>query len=128
MNCAKSPIGKTDLHQGWWCAPYYDTALAVKAGADVVVLDGMQGGTAATQDVFIENVGMPTLACIRPAVQALQDLGMHRKVQLVVSGGIRSVRMSPRLWRLVPMRLPSERRRWWRWAITTRNGKMNTRS
>ena len=70
--------------------PYYDTALAVKAGADVVVLDGMQGGTAATQDVFIENVGMPTLACIRPAVQALQDLGMHRKVQLIVSGGIRS--------------------------------------
>ncbi|WP_405401864.1 FMN-binding glutamate synthase family protein [Paracoccus sp. Ld10] len=70
--------------------PYYDTALAVKAGADVVVLDGMQGGTAATQDVFIENVGQPTLACIRPAVQALQDLGMHRKVQLVVSGGIRN--------------------------------------
>jgi len=37
--------------------PYFDTTLAVKAGADVVVLDGMQGGTAATQDVFIENVG-----------------------------------------------------------------------
>ncbi|MQQ08873.1 FMN-binding glutamate synthase family protein [Epibacterium sp. SM1979] len=70
--------------------PYYDTALAVKAGADVVVLDGMQGGTAATQDVFIEHVGQPTLACIRPAVQALQDLGMHREVQLVVSGGIRN--------------------------------------
>ncbi|MBE3638847.1 FMN-binding glutamate synthase family protein [Mangrovicoccus algicola] len=70
--------------------PYYDTALAVKAGADVVVLDGMQGGTAATQDVFIENVGQPTLACIRPAVQALQDLGMHREVQLVVSGGVRT--------------------------------------
>ena len=70
--------------------PFYDTALCVKAGADVVVLDGMQGGTAATQDVFIEHVGQPTLACIRPAVQALQDLGMHRKVQLVVSGGIRN--------------------------------------
>ena len=70
--------------------PYYDTALAVKAGADVVVLDGMQGGTAATQDVFIEHVGQLTLACIRPAVQALQDLGMHRKVQLIVSGGIRT--------------------------------------
>ena len=62
----------------------------MKAGADVVVLDGMQGGTAATQEVFIEHVGMPTLACIRPAVQALQDLGMHRKVQLIVSGGIRN--------------------------------------
>jgi methylamine---glutamate N-methyltransferase subunit C len=70
--------------------PYYDTALAVKAGADVVVLDGMQGGTAATQDVFIENVGMPILACIPQAVKALQDLGMHREVQLIVSGGIRT--------------------------------------
>lgn len=70
--------------------PYFDTTLAIKAGADVVVLDGMQGGTAATQDVFIEHVGMPTLACIRPAVQALQDLDMHREVQLVVSGGIRN--------------------------------------
>ena len=70
--------------------PYYDTALAIKAGADVVVLDGMQGGTAATQEVFIENVGQPTLACIRPAVDALQDLNMHRKVQLIISGGIRN--------------------------------------
>jgi glutamate synthase domain-containing protein 2 len=70
--------------------PYYDTALAIKAGADVIVVDGMQGGTAATQEVFIEHVGQPTLACIRPAVQALQDLDMHRKVQLIVSGGIRN--------------------------------------
>lgn len=70
--------------------PYFDTTLAVKAGADVVVLDGMQGGTAATQDVFIEHVGQPTLACIRQAVQALQDLDMYREVQLVVSGGIRT--------------------------------------
>ena len=70
--------------------PYYDTALAVKAGADVVVLDGMQGGTGATQDVFIEHVGIPLLAAIGQAVDALQELDMHRKVQLIVSGGIRS--------------------------------------
>jgi glutamate synthase domain-containing protein 2 len=69
---------------------YYDVALAVKAGADVVVLDGMQGGTAATQEVFIEHVGIPTLAAIPQAVEALVELGMHREVQLVVSGGIRS--------------------------------------
>ena len=68
----------------------YDVQLAVKAGADVVVLDGMQGGTAATQDVFIEHVGIPTLPAVRQAVAALQGLGMHRKVQLIVSGGIRS--------------------------------------
>lgn len=69
--------------------PFYDVSLAVKAGADVVVLDGMQGGTAATQEVFIEHVGIPTLAAIRPAVAALEELGVHREVQLVVSGGIR---------------------------------------
>lgn len=79
---------------------YYDVKLAVHAGADVVVVDGMQGGTAATQEVFIEHVGVPTLAAIPQAVQALQELGVHRAgasgatgkegVQLVVSGGIRS--------------------------------------
>ncbi len=69
---------------------YFDVALAVKAGADAIVLDGMQGGTAATQEVFIEHVGIPILAAIPQAVQSLQDLGMHREVQLVVSGGIRS--------------------------------------
>jgi methylamine---glutamate N-methyltransferase subunit C len=84
-----------------WCKPvyvkvgatrtYYDVKLAVAAGADVVVVDGMQGGTAATQDVFIEHVGIPTIAAIPQAVQALQELGLHRHgVQLIVSGGIRS--------------------------------------
>jgi methylamine---glutamate N-methyltransferase subunit C len=68
----------------------YDVALAVKAGADVIVVDGMQGGTAATQDVFIEHAGIPTLPAVRLAVEALKDLDMHRKVQLIVSGGIRS--------------------------------------
>jgi glutamate synthase domain-containing protein 2 len=70
--------------------PRYDVQLAVKSGADVVVLDGMQGGTAATQDVFIEHAGIPTLPALRQAVEALQELGVHRKVQLVISGGIRS--------------------------------------
>ena len=69
---------------------YYDVQLAVKAGADVIVVDGMQGGTAATQDVFIEHAGIPTLAATRLAVDELQELGMHRQVQLIVSGGIRT--------------------------------------
>jgi len=75
-------IGATRTH--------YDVQLAVKAGADVIVVDGMQGGTAATQDVFIEHVGIPTLPATRLAVHALQELDMHRKVQLIISGGIRT--------------------------------------
>jgi methylamine---glutamate N-methyltransferase subunit C len=69
---------------------YFDVQLAVKAGADVIVLDGMQGGTGATQEVFIEHVGIPTLPALRQAVEALTELGMHRKVQLIISGGIRT--------------------------------------
>jgi glutamate synthase domain-containing protein 2 len=67
-----------------------DVKLAVAAGADVVVVDGMQGGTAATQDFFIEHTGIPTLAAVRLAAEALADVGMTGQVQLVVSGGIRT--------------------------------------
>jgi methylamine---glutamate N-methyltransferase subunit C len=83
-----------------WAVPVYvkigatrvahDVKLAVAAGADVVVVDGMQGGTAATQDVFIEHAGIPTLPAVRQAAEALADAGMVGEVQLVVSGGIRS--------------------------------------
>ncbi|OPZ09875.1 MAG: Glutamate synthase (NADPH) large chain precursor [candidate division BRC1 bacterium ADurb.BinA292] len=67
-----------------------DVKLAIKAGADVIVVDGMQGGTAATQEVFIEHAGIPTLPAIRLAVEALEEMDMLGKVQLVVSGGIRT--------------------------------------
>jgi glutamate synthase domain-containing protein 2 len=67
-----------------------DVKLAVKSGADVVVVDGMQGGTAASQQVFIEHAGIPTLAALRQAVEALEDMKVIGEVQLVISGGIRS--------------------------------------
>lgn len=69
---------------------FNDVKLAVHAGADVVVVDGMQGGTAATQTCFIEHVGIPTMAALRQAVDALEDLDMIGKVQLIISGGIRT--------------------------------------
>ena len=67
-----------------------DVKLAVKAGADVVVLDGMQGGTAATQQVFIEHTGIPTLAALPLAMDALDEMGVIGQVQLIISGGIRT--------------------------------------
>ncbi len=67
-----------------------DVKLCVAAGADVVVVDGLQGGTAATQDVFIEHAGIPTLPAVRQAAEALREIGKKDEVQLVVSGGIRS--------------------------------------
>src|SRR5690606_38069988 len=67
-----------------------DVKLAVAAGADVVVVDGMQGGTGATQDVFIEHAGIPTLPAVRLAAEALREIGMEDEVQLIVSGGVRT--------------------------------------
>lgn len=67
-----------------------DVKLAVKAGADVIVIDGMQGGTAATQQVFIEHAGIPTLAALRQAVEALEEMNVIGTVQLIISGGIRT--------------------------------------
>ena len=69
---------------------FNDVKLAVEAGADVVVVDGLQGGTGATQDFFIEHAGIPTLAAVRLAAEGLRDIGMEDQVQLVVSGGIRT--------------------------------------
>jgi tRNA-dihydrouridine synthase len=56
----------------------------------VIVVDGMQGGTAPRRRCFIEHVGIPTLAAVRQAVDALEDLNMKDQVQLIVSGGIRT--------------------------------------
>lgn len=69
---------------------YNDVKLAVKTGADVIVLDGMQGGTAASQQVFIEHAGIPTLPALRQAVEALEAMDMIGQVQLIISGGIRT--------------------------------------
>ena len=76
-----------------------DVKLAVAAGADVVVVDGMQGGTAATQDVFIEHAGIPTLPAVRLAAEALREIGKQDEVQLIVSGASDRERISPRPWR-----------------------------
>lgn len=67
-----------------------DVKLAVAAGADVVVVDGMQGGTGATPTTFIEHAGIPTLPAVRLAADALREIGKQHEVQLIVSGGIRS--------------------------------------
>ncbi|WP_053958209.1 FMN-binding glutamate synthase family protein [Sulfobacillus thermosulfidooxidans] len=69
---------------------YEDVTLAAKAGADVVVVDGMEGGTAASVEIQTEHTGIPTLAAVVEAHAALRDLGLEDDVQLIISGGIRS--------------------------------------
>ncbi len=68
---------------------YDDVKLAAKAGADVVVVDGMEGGTAASPDILQDHTGIPTLAAVCEARQALEDMGLYGQVQLIIAGGIR---------------------------------------
>jgi len=67
-----------------------DVKLAAKAGADVVVVDGMEGGTAASPEILQEHTGVPTLAAVCEARAALEDLGLYGEVQLIIAGGIRN--------------------------------------
>src|SRR6266542_4190336 len=69
---------------------YDDVKLAAKAGADVVVIDGMEGGTAASPEILQDHTGIPTLAAVCEARRGLQDLGLYGQVQLIIAGGIRS--------------------------------------
>jgi glutamate synthase domain-containing protein 2 len=67
-----------------------DVKLAVKAQADVIVVDGMEGGTGASPDVLLDHTGIPTLSAVTEAAQALDDLKVLGEIQLVVSGGIKN--------------------------------------
>ncbi len=69
--------------------PYQDVRACIEAGVDAISIDGMAGGTGASPDIVTQSVGIPTIACIPPAVRALKDAGVYRKVKLIALGGMR---------------------------------------
>ena len=70
--------------------PYEDVSACIEVGADAISIDGLVGGTGCSPNVVTQGVGIPTIACLPPAVQALKDHGVHRKVKLIALGGIRN--------------------------------------
>ncbi len=70
--------------------PRWDIAVAAKAGADVIVIDGAEGGTGASPELLIDHTGIPTMSAIPAARQALEETGLADEVKLVAAGGIRS--------------------------------------
>jgi len=67
------------------CRVKDDVKLAAKAGADGVVIDGMQAGTGASSEVLLDHSGIPTLPAIVLAREALEEMGLRGKVYLVAS-------------------------------------------
>jgi len=72
------------------CRVADDVKLAAKAGADAIVIDGMQAGTGASAEVLIDHSGIPTVPAIVMAREALRELGLYGEVSLIASGGIRN--------------------------------------
>lgn len=72
------------------CRVTDDVKLAAKAGADAIVIDGMQAGTGASAELLLDHSGIPTMAAIVMAREALKELGLLGKVSLIASGGIRN--------------------------------------
>jgi glutamate synthase domain-containing protein 2 len=69
---------------------FEDVKLAAKAGADVIVVDGMEGGTGASPEILQEHTGIPTLAAVCEARAGLEDVGLYGTVQLIIAGGLRN--------------------------------------
>jgi glutamate synthase domain-containing protein 2 len=67
-----------------------DVKLAVKAGADVLVIDGMEGATGASPDALLDHTGIPTLSALCEAVRSLEEMKALGEVQVIISGGIKN--------------------------------------
>lgn len=67
-----------------------DVKIACKVGADIIVLDGMEGGTGAGPETFKDNVGIPAMAALVAAVDGLREEGKEEDIDIVVMGGIKN--------------------------------------
>ena len=61
-----------------------DVRIACKADVDAIVFDGMEGGTAASPSIQLDHAGIPTVAAIAEAVEALHDMGKQDEIKLIV--------------------------------------------
>jgi glutamate synthase domain-containing protein 2 len=62
----------------------------VRAGADIIAIDGVRGATGAAPKVIRDNVGIPIELAIASVDQRLREEGIRNKASLVAAGGFRS--------------------------------------
>ncbi|MDV2990076.1 MAG: glutamate synthase-related protein [Dehalogenimonas sp.] len=62
----------------------------VRAGADIIVLDGVRGATGAAPKVIRDNVGIPIELALAAVDTRLRAEGIRNQASLVISGGIRT--------------------------------------
>ncbi len=62
----------------------------VRAGADIVAIDGIRGGTGAAPTMIRDNVGIPIELALAAVDSRLREEGIRNRASVVVAGGIRS--------------------------------------
>lgn len=61
----------------------------VRAGADIIAIDGLRGGTGAAPKIIRDNVGIPIELAIAAVDQRLRDEGIRNKASILAAGGFR---------------------------------------
>jgi glutamate synthase domain-containing protein 2 len=62
----------------------------VRAGADIIVLDGLRGATGAAPKIIRDNVGIPIELAIASVDDRLRQEGIRNQASVVIAGGIRN--------------------------------------
>ena len=62
----------------------------VRAGADIIVLDGLRGATGAAPKIIRDNVGIPIEMALASVDSRLRQEGIRNQASIVVSGSIRN--------------------------------------
>lgn len=63
---------------------------AVRAGADIVAIDGFRGGTGAAPNVIRNNVGIPIELALASVDSRLREEGIRNQASIVAAGSFRS--------------------------------------
>ena len=62
----------------------------VRAGADIIALDGVRGGTGAAPTRIRDNVGIPIELALASVDERLRKEGIRHRASIVIAGGIRN--------------------------------------
>jgi len=62
----------------------------VRAGADIIALDGLRGSTGAAPKIIRDNVGIPIEMALASVDDRLRQEGIRNQASIVVAGGIRN--------------------------------------
>ncbi|PIU63885.1 MAG: FMN-binding glutamate synthase family protein, partial [Armatimonadetes bacterium CG07_land_8_20_14_0_80_40_9] len=62
----------------------------VRAGADIIALDGVRGGTGAAPTVIRDNVGIPIELALAAVDSRLREEGIRNQASILAAGGFRN--------------------------------------